>query len=304
MALEWSAPPECPAAQDVRAAIDRNLSRAEFGPELSAVIVEAAIAEESAGWRLRVAVALPSGSVARDVTSSDCSELADAAGLIIAVALDPLRVVHTVEADTPTKTIEPPPPRKQEVDAERPPKLEEPAPPPAAPVDRMDVDLRLAAVGEFGSLALFRGGVGFGVGIVGRIFRVDVAGQYWAPRTVRHFGTDPDAGVAVQQTGLGVRGCLLPRLGPIELSSCAGFEAGASWGTGLGIGIQRTTVVPWAAVVLGQEVAWTSRRRVGVFAGIDAMLWVVRPRFRVQDVGAVETRPVGVRVVAGPSIRI
>jgi hypothetical protein len=305
--LQWSAPPECPTAENVREAIDRNLSRAEFGPALSSVVVEGSIADEPDGWRLHVSVALPSGSVERDVTSSDCTELAAAAGLIIAVALDPLRVVDTVEervarAAVVARPTPIEPPREPE---ERPPNLIATEPPAAPPVRVIDIDLRAAAVAEFGSLSVLRGGVGIGVGVVGPRYRVDLAAQYWAPRGVRPFAAEPDAGVAVQQAGLGLRGCLTPRFGPVELSSCLGFEAGASWGRGIGIGRTRTTALPWAAAVLGPELSWTSRRRVGVFAGADAMLWVVRPRFHVQDLGiAAQTQWVGVRVIAGPSFRL
>jgi hypothetical protein len=43
---------------------------------------------------------------------------------------------------------------------------------------------------------------------------------------------------------------------------------------------------------------------VGVFVGADAMLHVVRPRFRVIDLGvAATTSWVGARFVAGPLVR-
>ena len=304
LGLEWSAPEHCPAAADVRTAIDANLGRDEFGPGVDAVRVDAVVVEDPQGWRLSVAVTLPEGGVQRDLVSADCSELDDAAGLIIAVALDPLRVIETIDARIVPVDAE------QEDEPEAAPMTEPPAPePPAAspiPSRRaVDVDLRLAGVGEFGSLGVLRGGVGLGAGVVGRAFRVDVNAQYWAPRRLFAFAAEPDAGVAVQQGGVGLRGCLRPRLRALEVSSCVGFEVGAAGARGIGLGQRRRSAVPWAAAVVGQELAWTSRRKVGLWVGVDGMLHVVRPRFTIADLGvAAQTRWVGLRLVAGPTVRL
>lgn len=311
--MEWTAPAQCPTDTVVRAAVDRSLAREELGPGLDEVVVAGSIVEDPQGWRLEVVVTLPQGHVERALVADDCRELGDAAGLIVAVALDPLRVVETIE-DTRRDTgpgvesvpIPVAPAVEQQHEAERAPKVEPlPPPPPPSPPPRPAVDLRLGGLVEIGSLTAVRGGVGAGVGLAGRGWRADFVAQYWGPRSVRSFASAPGAGVSVQHTAAALRGCVAPRAGPVELPSCAGFEAGATFGRGIGLDAPQSFALPWVAVTLGQELAWTSRRRIGLWIGVDAMLHLVRPQLRVRDLGlTAQVRRVGVRIIGGPTVRL
>ena len=286
----------------MREAIDSNLGQAAFDSALGSVVARGTITADGDAWRLEVEVSWPSGRVERRVVSRECAELADAAGLIVAVALDVLRVEKNA-AETPTSLIRPSH-APQADEEERPVLAARAKPAPEARARSVSIEPRLGGVLEIGSLALVRGGVAIGLGIVGARWRVDIAGQYWAPRAVRRFAAAPDAGVSVQQGGGGVRACLLPRVGPVELPACVGFEVGVASAGGIGLDDPQRAVLPWAAVVVGQELTWVSRRRVGVFVGADAMLHVVRPRFRVMDLGvAASTGWVGARFVTGPLVR-
>ena len=79
----------------------------------------------------------------------------------------------------------------------------------------------------------------------------------------------------------------------------------AARGRGIGLARVNASSAPWAAVVLGPELSWISRHRVGLWVAVDAMVHVVRPRWIVRDLGiGARTGPVGVRVVVGPSVRL
>lgn len=299
IALQWSAPPGCPTEADVRAAIDVNLAGEGQGGPWHAVAVRGSIEPAADAWVLHVQAELPSGSVVRDLESHACGELAEAAGLILAVILDPLRVVATTKHEAVVAE-----------DFEIAPKLDATPPVASPPVAeprrrRPAVDLRLGPLGEIGSLGRFRAGAWLGVGVVLRRVRIDVAGQYWGPRRVLPFADAPSAGIVVQQGGVAARGCVIPTDGALAFSTCLGAEAGVA--RGRGAGLQRTTVShpPWVAVVIGPELAWTSKHRVGLWVAADAMVHVVRPRWTIRDLGvAASTGPVGFRVVLGPTLRL
>jgi hypothetical protein len=313
--LDWSAPAGCPQADDVRAQIDLHLAREAFSDTLGAVSVEGSIEPsiESSGdgWILHVRTELPSGRVQRDVTAGDCRELGQAAGLIIAVMLDPLRAnerrrldVEPAPAPAPAPVPEPAPvlgpPTPTEASAT------DPDPPaPTMSRARRAFDLRAAGVLELGTFDTVRGGAWLGAGIVGRRFRVDLALHWLAPRRLRPFAEAPDAGVTLQQGGATVRGCVIPTQGPLALAACLGVDAGFVRGRGIGLTTAQTTAAPWVALDLGPELQWISRRRIGVWAATDAVVNFVRPRWTVHDLGvAAQARWVGLRVLVGPAVRL
>lgn len=301
--LEWAAPPGCPSVAEVRAAIDRNVAGEGFDAPWEAITIEGSIESRARGWVLRVRAALPDGHVERELGSDTCAELADAAGLVIAVALDPLRI------DPSARPVAAPPPivPRPAEDREAAPRLESQGgvEPPSPRRGRPAIDLRLGALAELGSFGTPRGGAWLGIGVAWRRARLDVAGQYWAPRRLRPFDGAPSAGVAVAQGGVSIRGCVIALPGALSLATCLGAEAGAARGRGIGLARVNASSAPWAAVVLGPELSWISRHRVGLWVAVDAMVHVVRPRWIVRDLGiGARTGPVGVRVVVGPSVRL
>jgi hypothetical protein len=289
--LEWEAPGGCPAEDEVRGAIDRYLGRENFGAEIREVRVRGAV--ESVGgqkpWQLRVQVDLPSGTVDRQVAAARCEQLTNAAGLVIAVALDPLRVSDEV---VPVAEIE-----------TRPEPAAEP-PPPAAPERKRWADLRLGAAGEIGTLPRLGAGLWLAVALVGKRYRVEALGEYWFPRVVRPFESATGAGASIQMGAGGVRACFVTGYKRLEFPSCIAAEAGAMRAEGIGLEVSRTSHRAWMAVVAGQELVWTSRRHVGIWFAADGMLNVVRPRFVVDDLGSVfVTGWAGFRLLLGPTLR-
>lgn len=288
--LGWSAPEGCPQTGEVRAAIDQYLGRDEFGDALSSVQISGRISAPTgakpAKWRLDVEVRLPGGVVERAVEAARCEELAEAAGLMIAVALDPLRVSEVVEPREP------------------PPALPQPEPPPPESPTRLGVGLRLGGAGQIGVLPTVGAGLWAAAALVGRRFRVELSGQYWFPANVRPFEDAPEAGARIQFGAGGVRACFVPTVRRFEFPSCLALEVGAVRAEGIGLATSRVSQRLWVAAAAGQELVWVSRRRVGVWLGLDAVVGLAQPSFVVDDLGTVlETGRVAFRFAGGPLLR-
>jgi hypothetical protein len=90
--LEWVAPEGCPDAEYVERETDRLTASATAtrGPYLQA---HAEVRREPSGlWRVEIRTTGPEGAGLRTITAESCSALADAAALILALAIDPDRV--------------------------------------------------------------------------------------------------------------------------------------------------------------------------------------------------------------------
>lgn len=297
--VSWQAPEGCPRAPVVQQAIADNLARDDFTDALADVHVQAEVQGGDGAWTLSVAVTLPGGTVQRELSAPTCDELATAAGLIIAVALDPLRVQEVrplPEPDPLPKAWSAPEPEPEP--EPEPPSQPEPEP---EPPQRLAGELRGGGQLGLGALPEPRGGAQLGLGMIGRWFRADLSLLYWAPRAIRPFDAVPsNPGARLQQAGAGLRGCLAPKLGALEPSSCVGLEGGLGWGRGLGVPSPQTTTLPWLTTHAGLELAWVSGVGIGVFAGVDAQFHLVRPSVRLDGLGqALRVAPVGARVAAG-----
>ncbi|MCB9601351.1 MAG: hypothetical protein H6720_13590 [Sandaracinus sp.] len=125
----WSAPEECPSEAMLRGEVERLLG-GPIGDDTPDV--RARVSRRGESWRLRLRVGTEGE---RRLEARTCSLLAEATALIVALAIDPVRVVETTEVRTespselaPPRTpvegplVEPP------VEATDEPPLEEPSP--------------------------------------------------------------------------------------------------------------------------------------------------------------------------------
>ncbi|WP_437596080.1 hypothetical protein [Sorangium sp. So ce590] len=102
--LDWIAPGECADRGRVLAEIEQRLGRsseANGEPPLKARAVVSR--NERGSWDLRLTTALGETTRSRELHGETCAELADAAALIIALAIDPdaaSRGTPTAEPDT------------------------------------------------------------------------------------------------------------------------------------------------------------------------------------------------------------
>lgn len=304
--LRWEAPPACPTEAEVRDRIGAYLGRDEFDETLDDVRVEGRV-ESMRGdaWALTVEVRVGEETVRRRVEAPRCADTRDAAALIIAVALDPLRVSR----EAPPPALEPAAP--EPVSPTSSPSLPASTAPttpttlaPVPPARRLWADVRVGGVMEVGAAPRITGGVALEVALVGPRFRVGLVSRYLPPRTVRPFARPSAAGVRVQTGVLGVRGCFVPSIGRVELPSCAQIDAGATRAGGVDLEVSRVTHRPWITAAVGQEIVWHSRRGFGAWIAVDAAATLLAPRFVVDDLGTVYTPGwAAFRLLAGPSAR-
>jgi hypothetical protein len=352
--LDWQAPAACPDGEALRArVIDLVGAEAAGRTRLRA---RAVVRAEAGRWTMALDLLREGGQDRRTLEDRDCRALAEAAALMIAVAIDPqVRLVGPVPGDSSaedrdvpadsslvplppgeTATGAAPPDRGSPVADARDRSGTGPAGPAdptngapaisagdvpgdrspdrgvagdssrdrAAPKDssvdlagpkdssmstgrgdrKLQLGLRLGAgLGFARLLPGSHAALDLGLGLEGRLWRVEVAGL-WAP---------PVRGVAASDAGIGgvfrlgageLRGCAMPGLRgrPLVFPLCVGLQLGAMHGRGRGSGLQREQAArsPWIATRIGAALRWRPRDgRIGLWLGLDAIVALTRPKF-------------------------
>jgi hypothetical protein len=334
--LEWSAPTRCPTASAVQERLTRTLAGSAADPRglrARATVTEGEGEGEGKVLELVLELDRDDGPVGRRTMQAvDCDELANAAVLIVALAVDPEAELETpvIEAPTedssipepgedggvPTVPAEPEPEPSVEPDeapatGDEPEPPEAPAPVPAPAPDRsprsLHVGLRVGAGAGLFVLDDASAIVSAAATAWGRTFRVELGATYWTPVEVRPAGSS--AGGRLQQWTIDARGCGLLRPGPLELPLCGGLDVGAIHGVGVGVSSPRNATSLRLALTAGAALVWRPLRwneRVGPWIGADLLVALVRARFRAIPAapGLVHhTPPVGARLAAGIEVR-
>ena len=297
LAIEWSAPEECPRVDRVIADISRFLAKGESIHVDPRTHVRAVIRREAADrYVLELEARLPGGAVDRWISAKRCDLLASAAALVIAVVLEPVVVLETVETKNVTSPrAAPPEPR---------PKL------PQTPRQKIRTGgfVRAGGMGGFGVLPRFGGGV---VGAGGlRIVktplqagRIEVTALYEAPQRTSAAAM-PEAGAVLDVWTIGVRGCWVPASGKVEFPLCGGMEAGVLRGRPIGLAQPRTVRTMWSAVHTGAAIAYAPVPRFALWLGADGYVAMQTPRFVIDDLEPLHRgRRGGVRIHAGVEVR-
>ena len=310
--IVWEAPPGCPDVAEVerRAAALLAGSPRAAPPELR---FRFTVRAEAGRWVLEGVQEGAAGSGARTLRASECAALAEAASLLVALAVDPTLPPAPEDRVAEPVTVVPPPPPLQDVPRDRseegpaeaapaaeaaPLELPEPPPPPRveAPARRVRGELGLQAGIGLGALprpaALLRhvGGVRW------RALRVGGRASVWLPREAPA-PTRPEVGGRFWLASGGVQVCGVARPARrVEFPLCAAFELGLLTGRGTGtLHVARTARALWAAVAVGPAIAVEVSRRVAVVAAIEGLVVVVRPHFEVTGAG----EPCCGRVIGG-----
>jgi hypothetical protein len=320
-AFEWDAPPECPSRADVIASVRSYLPELDEpppSPSRADLRVTVSVASEGESWTASVRMSGRDGASERRFSSPACTELADAAALITAVALDPVLVARRVAEQREAAELE----SLQPVEPE--PAEPEPIEPPAAELDESEPlgSLNLSiddddpeplpprsfelALGVFGTGAWGPATVGFG-GLAGSFaafadrWRWQLEGGWSIPRTLT---LDDGRRGRVQAWWLGTRGCVVPRVGVVELPSCPGVEAGQVFAGGLPPTTNVSTASqPWVAIVVGQGLRWPFLDRLALTLEAAVLVALVRGRFTIGDETLASLTPVGFRGALGLEAR-
>jgi hypothetical protein len=273
--LRWDAPAGCPDIDTVRAGIARGVPTTPTSAEPMYAGV-AVSADDAAHWRAALELRGADWTATRALKGPSCAAVADAAELVIGMALtSELEAREVVVASPP-----PPPPR----------------PTPSTPT------VALAFVGDVGTLpaAAPGGALSFGWHR-SRVF-VDVRASLFASRTGL-LAVEPDAGGSVSLASLDLRGCYLWG-GRVAVGPCVGAGVDRLHATGRGP-FMTGNVTSFAPLLEGSlQAAWRMSRWVAPFIAADAVIPLVRARFSVEDVGQFhQSAAVSFRGAAGLEVR-
>jgi len=135
--------------------------------------------------------------------------------------------------------------------------------------------------------------------------RVEIEGHYGFVRRAR-FDDVPDRGADLRHAFATVRGCGLLRApsAKLEFPICAGFEAGAELGVGVGLTTVNEGAIPWLALDFAPGVVWAPIESVALGLTLEPFIPLMRPQFEAEGIGTIwRPLPIGVRVLAGVEAR-
>lgn len=327
--LAWRAPPGCPSAADVRRAALSHLGPEDSEPPEGALHVEAQVErrnEPSGLTRFRVVLRARRGSTSgeRVIEAETCQGVADAAAVVIALAL----VSPTLAPGAPTgdegtridSTAQGVPPATNP-STRNPDQASAPSnvggslgrtPPPHQPGRRTTADPRDArpSLLAFGAQAATDSGTlpswALGASLVlawtpGRT-RLEVDLRRWASQS-EDVGAS-SAGARFTLTSSGVRAChALWREGRFELSPCVGGDAHWVTARGYGADTNHDAEAHWLSLTAGVLGRASVSSWLGLRGRLEAVTPLARPTFVVERMGEVHgPAPLGVAATFGAEV--
>jgi hypothetical protein len=280
LALSWTAPAGCPDAAAVRTEVHRLLG-GEAHAAARVVIVTAVVVEERPGaWQ--VTLETPRAGGIRVVRGSTCAAIGDAAAVILALMIDPTAVLEPRRppASAPARRA-----ASQPATAPQPPPR--PPAPPASPRPRR-VAGRVAVFGGVDVTSL--PGTSPGVGGSGALQlgrqRLELGFEYWTGAR-GHVAARPAAGGDLDLWLFTLSTCRALLAGRVELGPCLGLDLGRLHGSGFGVARPGEGAALWVALRGGVLASWEFARRWALFARLEAVIPLQRPRFVLTNVGPV-----------------
>lgn len=252
LALRWSAIAPCPTREQLLATIAaQGLTLGEWVPEVhdhARLSARIDVAPAGAVWRAELELVDADGRAQRSFEASSCDALADAVALIVAVTLDPVAVTQALARRDTAIVDSPVPEQPPQPEPEPPARLPlGPAPsndddegiqlvldaddvaPPRRARPRLRVGVSLHGGASYGPTPRAFGLLGGRAALLGEAWRVELGARWVAPRRV----VDTGAAASLDAWMVELRGCGVPKPGPIELPICLGLEAGLVRGRGL-----------------------------------------------------------------------
>lgn len=304
--LRWHAPPECPQQVEV---VDRLAAyRDEVDDALPVRVVEADVRALADGtWEL--ALRFDGSSEPRVLTHATCSALADAAIVVVAIAVAP---PGEPAADPPDD-----PPPSRELPPEQEPRPSTSDPPPVAPNKRTGGRADRRGTTPIGLAIGLGAGVGAGampvgfslapaLAIVGARWRAAVVGLFESRRRLRLPELE-GSGSDLVHWAVGAEGCWLPRVARfLEIPVCGGAEAGELVATGFGLDNDRRRRSPWIAMTATAGLRFVVHPRVVLWLAPTAVITLTPTRVVVggEQSPLFRTWPVGVRGLGGLEIKV
>ncbi|MBX3207130.1 MAG: hypothetical protein KF764_18935 [Labilithrix sp.] len=270
--LAWDAPAGCPDAAFVTARVEAILR----GPPAAPVAVVARGTVERAGAAYHLALTLRTGDLeeTRAFDAATCAALAEAAAVVVALAIDPSRDDASTERTpppepTPAPEAPPPPP------AARPKRNRSPTSPrPPAPISR--VALGLGGALGLGALPEASGAVLVSGTLRLERVRVGLLGSVTMPVSATF---DRSAGATFHQLEAGAFGSYLVPIGPVAIGPAANLELSHVRVRGFGIREPKLSTTFWPTAVVGARLEAKLASRLGLFSRADALFPIAAPAF-------------------------
>jgi hypothetical protein len=312
--LSWLAPASCPSVETVRRAALRN---AESGdPRLAGLEAEARVTPSDRGWRMRLRTRHGSTTGEREIETATCEGAAEAAAVILGLALMPPESDRSTPApvfaasviaaplDQPASiaTLGPEPERSRSIVISQ-----TGAPPPEPPLPARDATppepAHVRAGARSHALAV---GVGVAAdpstlprGAVGGSLSVAwTPGQWRIELDARRFAAQSrtlpgsSAGADFSMTSAGARGCWNAlRRGAVDVSPCAGADVHFVSASGYGAGANYDAKAQWTSAAGGALAGVAVASWLALRARLDALVPLSRPTFVVEGEGSLHRPP-------------
>jgi hypothetical protein len=289
--LRWDAPAECPDAAAIEDGVRRNLPPAmtvstplDVDARVEPTSPDAAAPTEMApvaAWQATLVITTATGIAERVLAGGSCRAVADAATLVISMAL--------------SAAAQPPPP----------PPVVVPAPAPAPPEGGPSSEpfLSTSALLDRGALPGLTAGAALALGWRWPRAWLAVEGALYRARSA-DAAVDATVGARFDFSSLTARACRAFTRGAWSLSPC--LDAGLTRTTGDGFGLIHVGHAETTSVALGGGLwlHWAASRHIVPFVRVGAEVPLLRPRFSVEDVGEVfRAAPVLLRGGLGLELR-
>lgn len=293
--IQWEAPAACPDATSVRATTERLLGKSLAAFEQVSVRATGKVAANAAGkWQLSARLVVGERVEEEVLVAKECSALADAMALKVALAIDPLAVVEAVQPQPAPPARPSEPPAAATTDGAKPPGTEQRA---SEPLLRYGA--RLVGQVALGPLPGATPGVGLFFSAQVPALRVELGGEaFWGG--VAKYDSPAGVGADLQLFAGVVRGCLTPASGAWRFPICAGTELGVMRGSGFGVPETSATSRLWGGLSLGPALEWRATSRLSLWLEGDALLTLLKPEFHVRNLPSLYSPPtVSAKAAAG-----
>jgi hypothetical protein len=282
--IQWEAPAECPNASSVRASTERLLGKqldSLPGPDVRA---RGTVQKSEGGnWELHVVLVVGERTEEDILVAKKCRALADAMALKVALAIDPLAVVDSVQS-RPDETLAPTPPKTA---------AKAPAHALASTVaPHPHIGVRVVGGMGLGPLPSATPGAGLFGSLQFSAFRLELGGAaYWGG--VARYPALENVGANLQVFVAAARGCATPGSGRWTFPICGGLELGVMRGKGFGVETTDRTSGVWGGVVIGPAVQFRMTARLALWVEADAVVTLLKPEFHMRNLGTLYSPPAG-----------
>lgn len=320
--VQWRAPHGCPDAQRVRDRVEAMLTDA---PQTS-MRAELDVSTTADGFALAATIHTRDGTTTRRLDGPVCDELAEAAALLVSMAVaesaddsghtdDAVTAGAGVAIAAPVQVpaqVDPASQPESEPIQSRPDRHEPKEVRPARPPER-DTLTRTKPAGGVGLRLTARAGVGAAVlpaatgwlsgrvGLGGKHWQAGVGVEHWLAREA---SLPAGTSATFQLTAGTLWACGVPTRGRFDFPLCGGFAAGAEVARGVsGLENRQRAHHLWLALNVGARARWWIQPRVAAVLGVDAVVALARPRVEVGGIGRVCCGSGGITAAAGIAVR-